>query len=25
MELTIYRGGQRQKIRVKLGEAPQAL
>ena len=25
MELTIYRGRSRQKIRVKLGEAPQAL
>ncbi len=25
MELTIYRGGSRQKIRVRLGEAPQAL
>ena len=24
-ELTIYRGGRTQKVRVKLGEAPQAL
>jgi hypothetical protein len=25
LELTIYRNGQTQKVRVKLGEAPQQL